>query len=88
MSQTNEGAFEIYVEEILLTRGGWRSGGKAEWDNKRALFPAEGSNSERTATRVRCCWALRSGRWCISPPTRTKSIWQRVWRVKRHTFLR
>jgi len=25
--QTNECAFETYVEEILLTRGGWKSGG-------------------------------------------------------------
>src|SRR6266581_4562233 len=40
MSQTNERAFETYVEEILLTRGGWKSGTNAEWDKKRALFPA------------------------------------------------
>ena len=25
MPQTNERAFETYVEEILLTRGGWKS---------------------------------------------------------------
>jgi hypothetical protein len=25
-SQTTERAFETYVEEILLTRGGWKSG--------------------------------------------------------------
>ncbi len=24
MSQTNERAFETYVEEIVLTRGGWK----------------------------------------------------------------
>ncbi len=40
MSQTNERAFETYVEEILLTRGGWESGTNAEWDKERALFPA------------------------------------------------
>ncbi len=41
MSQTNEHAFETYVEEILLTRGGWKSGSNAEWDKERALFPAQ-----------------------------------------------
>ncbi len=40
MSQTTERAFETYVEEILLTRGGWKSGSNAEWDKERALFPA------------------------------------------------
>ena len=40
-SQTNERAFEAYVEEILLTRGGWQSGSNAEWDKERALFPAQ-----------------------------------------------
>jgi len=40
-SQTNEHAFETYVEEILLTRGGWKSGSNAEWDKERALFPAQ-----------------------------------------------
>ncbi|MBK6728414.1 MAG: type I restriction endonuclease subunit R [Xanthomonadales bacterium] len=40
MPQTNEKAFETYVEEILLTRGGWKSGSNAEWDKERALFPA------------------------------------------------
>ena len=39
--QTNERAFETYVEEILLTRGGWKSGSNAEWDKERALFPAQ-----------------------------------------------
>ncbi len=39
--QTTERAFETYVEEILLTRGGWRSGSNAEWDKERALFPAQ-----------------------------------------------
>lgn len=29
MSQTTERAFETYVEEILLTRGCWRSGSHA-----------------------------------------------------------
>jgi type I restriction enzyme R subunit len=41
MSQTNERAFETYVEEILLTRGRWTSGSNAEWDKERALFPAQ-----------------------------------------------
>ena len=41
MSQTNERAFETYVEEILLTRGGWKSGSNADWDKERALFPAQ-----------------------------------------------
>jgi type I restriction enzyme, R subunit len=41
MSQTNEHAFETYVEEILLKRGGWKSGSVAEWDKERALFAAE-----------------------------------------------
>ena len=40
MSQTTENAFETYVEEILLTKGGWQSGTNAEWDKERALFPA------------------------------------------------
>lgn len=35
--QTTERAFETYVEEILLTRGGWKSGTNAEWDKERAL---------------------------------------------------
>lgn len=39
--QTNERAFELHVEEVLLERGGWRSGTNAEWDVDRALFPAE-----------------------------------------------
>lgn len=41
MSQTNERAFETYVEEILLERGGWKAGTNAEWDKERALFPAQ-----------------------------------------------
>ena len=39
-AQTTERAFETYVEEILLTTGGWKPGSNAEWDNDRALFPA------------------------------------------------
>ncbi len=39
--QTTERAFETYVEEILLTRGGWKSGTNAEWDKERAMFPAQ-----------------------------------------------
>jgi hypothetical protein len=41
MSQTTEHVFETYVEEILLTRGGWKTGSNAEWDKERALFPAQ-----------------------------------------------
>src|ERR1035437_10807765 len=41
MSQTTEHAFETYVEEILLTTGGWKPGSNAEWDKERALFPAQ-----------------------------------------------
>jgi len=39
MSQTNEQAFESYVETILI-RSGWQSGDRTEWDVERALFPA------------------------------------------------
>ena len=39
--QTNERAFETYVEEILLTRGGCKAGSLAEWDKEIALFPAQ-----------------------------------------------
>jgi len=41
MSQPTEHAFESYVEEILLKRGGWTSGSNAERDKERALFPAQ-----------------------------------------------
>ena len=37
--QTNERAFESYVESMLLARG-WQAGTNAEWDVQRALFPA------------------------------------------------
>ena len=40
-TQTTEKAFETYVEEILLSRGGWKSGSNVEWDKERALFPAQ-----------------------------------------------
>lgn len=40
-AQTTERAFETYVEEILLTTGGWRTGSNAEWDKERALFPVQ-----------------------------------------------
>ena len=39
-SQTNERAFESYVEQMLLTGSGWLQGTNAEWDVERALFPA------------------------------------------------
>jgi len=39
MSQTTEKAFETYLEEILLTKGGWQPCGPEEWDVDLALFP-------------------------------------------------
>jgi type I restriction enzyme, R subunit len=39
MSQTNELAFESYVETIL-SRSGWQAGDLDEWDVDQALFPA------------------------------------------------
>jgi type I restriction enzyme, R subunit len=39
--QSNEHAFESYVEEILSTRAGWRRLDKSAWDQSRALFPSE-----------------------------------------------
>jgi type I restriction enzyme, R subunit len=41
MPQTNERAFETYVEEILSQRSGWKAGSLVEWDRERALFPAQ-----------------------------------------------
>jgi type I restriction enzyme, R subunit len=41
MSQTTERAFETYVDEVLLSRNGWRSLNNAEWDKDLALFPAQ-----------------------------------------------
>ncbi len=40
MAQTNEKAFESYVEVMLLDRG-WQPGTNAEWDVERAIFPAQ-----------------------------------------------
>ncbi len=40
MAQTNEKAFESYVEQMLLAKG-WRQGSLGDWDQERALFPAE-----------------------------------------------
>ncbi len=39
-TQTNEKAFEAYVEQMLLSKG-WQQGSVAEWDKERALFPAQ-----------------------------------------------
>lgn len=39
MAQTNEKAFESYLEQMLVS-GGWQPGTNAEWDQARALFPA------------------------------------------------
>jgi type I restriction enzyme, R subunit len=38
--QTNERAFEVHVEEVLLNQCAWQTGTNAEWDVERALFPA------------------------------------------------
>lgn len=40
-TQTNERAFETYVEEILLSKSGWKSGTNAEWDKEKALYPVQ-----------------------------------------------
>src|SRR5262245_2114571 len=39
--QTTERDFETYVEEILLSRGGWNRGTIVEWDKEKGLFPAQ-----------------------------------------------
>jgi hypothetical protein len=46
-TQTTERVFETYVEEILLSRSGWNSGEKSEWDKERALFQRGYSNFYR-----------------------------------------
>ena len=38
--QTNERAFEVHIENMLLQHAGWQPGTNAEWDVDRALFPA------------------------------------------------
>ena len=38
--QTNEHAFEVHVEEVLLQQAGWQPGTNSEWVVERALFPA------------------------------------------------
>lgn len=40
MAQTNERAFEAYVETTLKEKSGWKAGVLAEWDEAHALFPA------------------------------------------------
>lgn len=40
MNQTNEKAFETYVQQMLLAKG-WQQGSVAEWDKERAFFPAQ-----------------------------------------------
>lgn len=37
--QTDERAFESYVEQLLVGGSGWLAGSVAEWDVERALFP-------------------------------------------------
>lgn len=39
-NQTNEKAFESYVEQMLLSKG-WTRGTVSEWDKESALFPAQ-----------------------------------------------
>lgn len=41
MKPTTETAFEAYVEDVLLTRSGWRRGSLQGWDKDRALFVPE-----------------------------------------------
>jgi len=40
MSQTNERAFETYLEEILFTQSGWIKGSNKDWNKDTALFPS------------------------------------------------
>ncbi len=40
MKATTEKAFETYIEESLLYKGGWNQGTNKEWDRKNAIFPA------------------------------------------------
>jgi type I restriction enzyme, R subunit len=40
MSQTNEKAFEAYVQQMLVAKG-WQPGSVSEWDKERAFFPAQ-----------------------------------------------
>ena len=37
-TQTNETAFETYVEQMLLAKG-WQQGMAGDWEKDRALFP-------------------------------------------------
>ncbi|WP_299554560.1 DEAD/DEAH box helicase family protein [Seonamhaeicola sp.] len=39
MKATTEQAFEAYIEETLLTKGGWYQGTNREWDKKVGVFP-------------------------------------------------
>ena len=39
MKATIEKAFETYIEESLIFKGGWLQGTNKEWDKKHALFP-------------------------------------------------
>jgi type I restriction enzyme R subunit len=41
MSQTNERAFETYLEEILFTQSGWVRGTNKDWDKENAIFPSQ-----------------------------------------------
>ena len=41
MNQTNETAFEPYIEHVLLTRSGWQQGTNQDWDKDRAIFATE-----------------------------------------------
>lgn len=40
MSQTNEKAFETYLEEILFAQSGWIQGSNKDWSKDLALFPS------------------------------------------------
>jgi len=39
--EPSHSGFETYVDEILLSKGGWKSGRNASGTNERALFRAQ-----------------------------------------------
>jgi len=55
--QTNERAFQSYVEVMLLDRG-CQTGTNAEWNVERAIFPAQ-TFAFLEATRPKLCEEMR-----------------------------
>ena len=49
--QTNERAFETYVEKILREKSGWQADTIAEWNEALALFPARVQNPPKRAAK-------------------------------------